>query len=145
MGLDMYLKKKIFIGAEFEQRKVTGKIEIKIKDSLVEIDLSKVSEIVCAVAYWRKANQIHKWFVDNAQDGKDECQESYVSYDQLVELRETCKLVLKGKNPELLPPEEGFFFGSTEVDQWYWEDIEHTIKQLSNIKEKEDYYYRASW
>ena len=30
---------------------------------------------VC-VAYWRKANAIHSWFVENCQDGVDECQYS---------------------------------------------------------------------
>ena len=25
------------------------------------------------IASWRKANAIHKWFVDNVQDGVDDC------------------------------------------------------------------------
>lgn len=47
------------------------------------------------VGYWRKANAIHAWFVTNCQDGKDECQDSYVSREKLKELRESCKKVLK--------------------------------------------------
>lgn len=50
-------------------------------------------EVVVHAGYWRKANHIHKWFVDNVQDGKDECQREYVSREDLKKLRDVCKLV----------------------------------------------------
>ena len=31
------------------------------------------SRIIEQVGYWRKANQIHNWFVENVQDGEDDC------------------------------------------------------------------------
>lgn len=42
------------------------------------------------VGYWRKANHIHKWFVDNVQDGEDDCKEYRVSIEQLHKLRDIC-------------------------------------------------------
>lgn len=45
------------------------------------------------VACWRKANAIHKWFVDNIQDGNDDCGVYEVSEEQLRELLELCKIV----------------------------------------------------
>lgn len=33
----------------------------------------------------------------------------------------------------LLPTKEGFFFGGTEYDQWYWEDLNYTSKALKNV------------
>jgi hypothetical protein len=63
MGLDMCLSK--VNGWKFE---------------LVE------SEVIEEVMYWRKANQIHKWFVDNVQDGVDDCKEYWVSEEKLQEL-----------------------------------------------------------
>ena len=39
------------------------------------------------VAYWRKANAIHGWFVDNIQDGVDDQNEYYVSKEKLEELK----------------------------------------------------------
>ena len=36
------------------------------------------------VGYWRKANAIHNWFVQNVQDNRDECQKSYVSHKTCV-------------------------------------------------------------
>ena len=123
------------------------------------------------VAYWRKANAIHKWFVDNCGDGIDECQTMEVSKEKLEELLDTaqkvkdsCVLVdgeiqngyrfingkevpimVKGKYikdfsvaEELLPVAEGFFFGSTKYDEWYFENIESTIEQISEILKTTD-------
>ncbi len=94
MGLDMYLTRKIYIGAEYEHRKVTGVIDIKIGDKPVHINFNKVSYIEEKAAYWRKCNQIHKWFVDNAQKGEDDCGTYDVSVEQLQELVDLCKKVI---------------------------------------------------
>lgn len=103
------------------------------------------------VAYWRKANHIHKWFVDHVQDGNDDCEEYRVSRDQLQLLLDNCKLVLMNKEeaPKLLPRQEGFFFGSYEYDEYYWLDIQDTIEQLEKIlneyPEEWDFKYQSSW
>jgi hypothetical protein len=47
------------------------------------------------VAYWRKANAIHRWFVYNVQNGIDECQLSPVTRQQLDELLEICYEVIQ--------------------------------------------------
>lgn len=49
-----------------------------------------------SVGYWRKANQIHNWFVGNVQDGVDNCGKYEVTKEQLEELKRTCEEVLKG-------------------------------------------------
>ena len=36
---------------------------------------------------------------------------------------------------ELLPTQDGFFFGQTNYDQFYMQDIEHTIEILKNVIE----------
>ncbi len=102
------------------------------------------------IAYWRKANQIHNWFVENAQGGEDDCDYYMVSYDQLAELLRLAKEVRKTKNADLLEPVAGFFFGSTNIDEYYWEDIDLTIEQLSEILDsvnfdEEQVFYRSSW
>jgi hypothetical protein len=154
MGLDMYLYKEIFVGAQYEHRNVKGTISITTgdKDIPVPVNFERVSEIRERVAYWRKANAIHKWFVDNCQDGVDECQESPLTYEELNTLLELCKRI-KANNSlagELLPTQSGFFFGSTDYDNWYFEDINSTIEQLELVlKEPDakmsDYIYRSSW
>lgn len=48
------------------------------------------------VAYWRKANQIHDWFVNNVQDGNDDCECYEVSEEQLRDLLDICIKVRDG-------------------------------------------------
>ena len=104
------------------------------------------------VAYWRKANAIHKWFVENVQAGVDNCGYYEVSQYQLQELLDVCKQVYENPSSasELLPTTRGFFFGSTDYDEWYIEDIRHTGEMLSKILQETDFdkqmiAYRASW
>lgn len=156
MGLDMYLIRKTYIGADYDHRNVTGKIDIKINGKKIPIDFKKVVNIEEKAAYWRKANHIHKWFVDNVQDGVDECQESYVSREQLQNLCDVCRLVLNSKGKkgakkiaeENLPPQKGFFFGDNKIDDYYYDDIKYTLDTLFPLLVTDaggDFCYRASW
>ncbi len=145
MGLDMYLTKKVYIGADYEHREVTGRIDIKIRGKQVNLNLDKISYIIESAGYWRKANAIHAWFVKNVQDGDDDCKEYDVDYEQLLELKGLCEKVLETKNAEVLPPLGGFFFGSTEVDNYYYEDLKKTIEIINELDPDGEYTYRASW
>lgn len=107
-------------------------------------------EVKVTAAYWRKVNSVHKWFVDNVQRGEDNCGEYYVSQDKLKELLDTVNTALKTRNPEILPPQEGFFFGSYDIDEWYWHGLENTKHQLERIFALPDFdslsfYYQSSW
>lgn len=119
MGLDMYLTSKIYIGGEYEHNKVKGTVNITKGEQKIKLKAKEISEISIPAGYWRKANQIHKWFVNNVQDGEDDCMEYYVSIDQLKALKTICEQVLKDKSraQELLPSQKGFFFGSEEYDE----------------------------
>lgn len=105
------------------------------------------------VGYWRKANAIHKWFVDNVQDGIDDCDyHREVTKEDLEELRDICHEVLCDPDDAegLLPTEGGFFFGSTEYDDWYIADLRKTIEIVDKVLETTDFetqmiYYRSSW
>lgn len=50
------------------------------------------------IGYWRKANQIHRWFVENVQGGKDDQKEYEVTRNQLAKLQETVNEVIKSIN-----------------------------------------------
>ena len=151
MGLDMYLEAEYYVSEYFE-----GGPEV-IKD-LEKLDLNarlggkKIKKLAVGVGYWRKANAIHKWFVDNCQGGLDECQRSFVSKDKLKKLLDTVNQVLE--NPELanelLPTGSGFFFGSTEYAEYYIQDLNLTktiIEDIFNIPEFDNWeiYYQSSW
>jgi len=136
MGLDMYLDKVIFVGAEFDHRKVDAVVDIKIGDKIVKVNPSKISTIHERACYWRKANAIHKWFVDNVQGGDDNCGTYWVSIEHLEHLLGIVNEVLEdhSKAEELLPTEGGFFFGDTAYDEWYFEGLEYTKKEFTRIR-----------
>lgn len=105
-----------------------------------------------SVGYWRKANAIHKWFVNNVQDGEDDCGYYEVTKEQLEELLGICNTIKS--DPEsassLLPTQCGFFFGSTDYDEWYMQDIESTIEILTSVLKETDFdkqmiAYSSSW
>lgn len=152
MGLDMYLNQEIYIGGHFDHNKVKGIISIQTPLMLgrLKIDLKEVVSITLHMGYWRKANQIHRWFVENVQDGVDECQRAYVSIEELETLKSLCMDVLENKDfaERLLPAQEGFFFGGTEYDKYYFDQLEATIRIVDkciNSKYPGDFYYRSSW
>jgi hypothetical protein len=150
MGLDMYLSKKTYV--KYWEHNGDNNYEVTVTKAgkPTNIDPKKVSYIVEEVGYWRKANQIHNWFVENVQNGIDECQESWVSREQLQSLLDICRIVKidKDKAPQLLSTQSGFFFGGTEYDEWYYQDIDNTIEILEEALSDEnadDFTYRASW
>ena len=154
MGLDMYLTKRIYVGAEYEHRKVKANIKITVDGKSLRINPKKISYIEEAVGYWRKANHIHAWFVQNVQNGEDDCGRYYVSEEQLRELLAECEKIKNNKDlaPELLPIQEGFFFGGTEYDKYYFQVINYTIKLINSLlkQKKGDYLpfeveYSSSW
>ena len=111
------------------------------------LDMYLKKKTVEEVAYWRKSNQIHNWFVKNIQGGEDDCRTYAVTAEQLYKLKSICKKVLENKElaKDLLPTSQGFFFGGTEYDEDYFSDLEDTIRMLSRIDDDTEYEYRASW
>lgn len=209
MGLDMYLKTKRSVYLR------NGEHIIDLDNFDTDFDNYHEDEFGCSnrvtiseyVGYWRKANAIHRWFVDNIQDGKDECQESYVSKEDIEKLLSVCNNILDkiegcefflGEDAkkhhtdirdkfvfhkkyikyiyskyglfnfhinltkdtvdfinENLPPQKGFFFGTTDINGNYFYDVIKTVLIIDRLKkmmkkwEKEniytDIYYYASW
>ena len=107
-------------------------------------------EIGVTCAYWRKCNQIHGWFVENVQRGEDNCGEYYVSTNKLQELLDLVNTALKTRDPNLLPPTPGFFFGSYDIDEYYWNDLKYTKAELERVLSLPElselsFYYSSSW
>ena len=145
MGLDMYLKGKLWI----RDLKLKQDLTKQFKE-LESFSSDAVQEITIEAIYWRKANAIHKWFVDNVQEGTDDCGSYYVSRTQLEALRETCQRVLDFKHLAngQLPTQEGFFFGNTEYDEGYYDDLRYTVEcinQALTLPEQWDFEYHSSW
>lgn len=151
MGLDMYLYRKTYVKNYSDDS--TYQVTVTYKNQPSIINPKKIDEISEEIGYWRKANAIHKWFVDNVQDGKDDCDSYYVSKEKLQQLMHDCEDVLEdhSKADSLLPASSGFFFGSSEYDDWYFDKIKYTIEvckealSLFDKGEHASFYYHASW
>lgn len=151
MGLDMYLTAKRYVSEHTDK---------ELFDELQKVDVPhrgkmQVKGLEFEAMYWRKANAIHKWFVDNVQKGVDDCDAYYVEKHQLQQLVDVCKVILENKDKaqELLPAQQGFFFGSTDYDEYYFEDVQRTYENLQEILENVNtddgwnwsFQYQSSW
>lgn len=154
MGLDMYLKGKRYLSSYFNEgdNEVAGKIaELfpELNGRPGRFDGNIVKEVMVELGYWRKANAIHDWFVKNCQE-EDNCQPAYVGREQLEELKAICQEILadRSKAASLLPPTAGFFFGSTEIDEYYFQDLEQTVKIIDSaltMPDSWEFEYQSSW
>ena len=156
MGLDMYLYRKEYVSTfawtQDEKAVKEANLHSVIANHFnVDPNMGGIYVDYC-VAYWRKANAIHGWFV-NLDGGTDECQPINVSLDQLKELRYLANSVVlaPAMAGDILPPQSGFFFGSYDIDEWYISDMKNTVDMLDKIISSvspEDYptfFYQASW
>lgn len=154
--------------------------------SVNAVDPAAVASVEEEVMYWRKANHIHKWFVDNVQEEKDDCEKYYVSEEKLRELLAACERVIASSQlisgeidggtlydkdnqngsrlsvpgmviednivaSEILPTCNGFFFGSDEYDEHYFQDVIDTrdwlnrmLGELGGLPDSV-IYYQSSW
>lgn len=98
MGLDMYLHASHYVSgwkhSRPEGREQYGALLEMVGLASAATPESPGATVRVTVAYWRKANAIHRWFVENVQDGEDDCGDYYVSHEQLTELRDTCQRAL---------------------------------------------------
>jgi hypothetical protein len=151
MGLDMYLTAKRYLcqypedGDDAKLAKAIGALPLGNRGM-------RVKEVSCEAMYWRKANAIHKWFVDNCQGGVDDCDEYYVDKEKLQKLADDCQKILDDHSqaPDVLPTQSGFFFGSTEFDEYFWEEIQRTVHNIRILLNNAEFdrwelYYRSSW
>lgn len=178
MGLDSTLYKEKHLW-NFGDNKFS--VKVSKNNIPIKLDENKVVGIVEEVKYWRKQNAIHNYFVQECGDGVDECQRIDVEPEKLRELLKRCKEILADKDniivtkdiytdiqgkecveenryfkdttlaENLLPTTSGFFFGSTDYDEWYIQGLEATIKALEEeLNTPQDdiytsYFYQASW
>lgn len=96
MGLDMYLDKRNYV-KNWPHMSREARTDVRVEREgkpVAHIIPSRIKYVIEEVAYWRKANAIHNWFVQNVQDGEDDCKEYWVSREHLVELYDLCKRLL---------------------------------------------------
>lgn len=164
MGLDMYLEARKYF-SKFDVRSMSEELlpDYKELTKFFPTGSDEFGDCIGAsieinIGYWRKANAIHAWFVRECAGGVDECQPIRVADGKLRELKVIIEFLFDIKDepnaPEqiekLLPTQSGFFFGNTDYDEWYWNDLQRTLDILNKaieLEENEDcsITYQASW
>lgn len=152
MGLDMYLYQRKNKGT---YNKLTNIIKYEGDEE---------------IGYWRKFNALHALILDLTDSSRDvNCEEIDLSTEIIEQILDTLKQVNDLISPyvdsqrienyeldlpeeifdqviNLLPPQPGFFWGSTIIDAWYVDNIVHSIVifehalKLSN-EGKQIFYY----
>ena len=80
--------------------------------------------------YFRKVNFVYNFFSNKLED---EC--CFADKSDIEELISRCDKVLADHSlaQELLPTRSGFFFGSTDYDNWYFGDVEDCKRQMEKL------------
>lgn len=109
--------------------------ELKRLKECTETDLQYwVDEIISSYAchedmYYRKVNFLYAFFEDKLDN--EECIVTRHDCEQIIKLGE---LVLEHRDldisKKLLPTQSGFFFGSTDYDDYYYMDVKDAVEQF---------------
>ena len=82
------------------------------------------------VGYFRKVNCVYRYFEDKLTD-----ETAWVTKDECEDIVKRCSAVLENPDlaSELMPTRNGFFFGSTEYDKYYFSDLRDVRKQFKSF------------
>lgn len=150
MGLDMYLEATRYVAPSDTQTEsvrraigaAIGFVPPKERPGQ-DASLLEISGVTVRVGYWRKFDALHQWFVNNTQQGHDDCRAAFVSVDTLVELEEQLEQVSDD-------PQSASEHFTADIDETLEEsDVDYTLTILHHAKRLQeqgwDIHYRASW
>lgn len=82
--------------------------------------------------YYRKVNFLYAFFAEALED--EQC---VVTKHDVETVISHCKEVLADHSlaEKLLPTQAGFFFGSTDYNEWYFKDVEDVLKKFTEYLE----------
>lgn len=133
LSKDKKFKKYPFMIEKYQSKVLT----IKQVKELLEKEVNwyyKVDD-----AYFRKVNFIYAFFQNVLVN--EEC---LVEQHDIENLINTCVNVLQHHKcdsdegikfaQQNLPTQSGFFFGSTDYDNWYWDDVKDCLSQMRKLK-----------
>lgn len=101
---------------------------------------------------FRKVNALQGYFEDNFEEIQNG-EEFYFDEEHILKLKKVTDWILKNKDDKdyiskYLPPADGFFYGSSDVDEWYFQDVEHinkVMREIMSTPNRVSYKYWAWW
>lgn len=110
----------------------------KLIDELNDIDCENFEFL----AYFRKVNFLFEFFSGSLNEEETT---AVITRGEMEELIEKCEFVLnnRDKASEILPTCDGFFFGSLDYDDYYFESVAEVLLSFQVILENysDDYLY----
>ena len=110
----------------------------KLIDELNDIDCENFEFL----AYFRKVNFLFEFFSGSLNEDETT---AVITRGEMEELIEKCEFVLnnRDKASEILPTCDGFFFGSLDYDDYYFESVAKVLLSFQVILENysDDYLY----
>ena len=107
------------------------------------------------IGYFRKFNALHSYIVKTFADGLDNCQDVLLYKEDVEKIKKVLDDVLNihqqaEKAKEILPTQSGYFFGGTDYDEYYFEEVKVAADLMQNFLDNFDFesyqlVYQASW
>lgn len=118
---------------EFRVDKYTSKI-LPFPELKAELDEEIRMHYEGYDAYFRKVNFIFAYFQNIGKMHNDYF--AFADVDDVDDLIDRCERVLKDHRlaHNLLPTRDGFFFGSTDYDDWYFSDVKDCLRQMRKFR-----------
>lgn len=118
-----------------------------------EIQYYNDTSVLTEIAYFRKSNWLHGYFdrLCEERTGHDigDCQYFVFSKLDLHLLLETVRDVIATDSvayaEDWLPPQPGFFFGSTAIDDYYFEDLQDFINTMEKWEDSDEQFVYYAW
>lgn len=163
MGLDMYFYARKTTYKSFAEWDPSCKVDktnypedLKVfSDYIYDRNFKSVeTKVDYQIGYFRKFNALHAYIVRTFANGKDNCQDIFLSQEAVVKIKAALDSVLEPateeKAKEVLPTQSGFFFGDISYDEYYFEDVREAAALMQNFLDHFDFdtyelIYRASW
>ncbi|WP_336844159.1 hypothetical protein [Providencia rettgeri] len=125
MGLDMY----------FYANEKAEADENRIPASLND---EPEGNIDAEVGYFRKVNALFKWVEDHI-GAIENCEKLPVTQAHLLALQRDLQALTPENCHTVFPTQGGFFFGSTDYDDGYWEDVNDVKRWLDEMFDSFDF------
>ena len=101
-------------------------LDIPELNNIMGLDIFFKKKKVKEIGYFRKVNFLVKYFEDNC--GLDTANQTplRIHINDIMDLKDRCSEVINNphKAEELLPTMDGFYFGSSDYDENYLEDVQ---------------------
>ena len=107
------------------------------------------------IGYFRKFNALHSYIVKTFANGIDNCQDIILYKKDVEQIKKVLDEVLNvhqqaEKAKEILPTQSGYFFGGTDYDEFYFDEVKVAANLMQSFLDNFDFenyqlVYRASW